>query len=223
MPVEVIESMSALKARANGALFLESNARRAQALEHYFSRRGIIQIAVSLDEKDARKWPKLLYPYPEKLEGQIEELNEKMKGHSEKRWKWQLAHLHASTKDTVAHAQKLADPLFWKHTMKRAVDSQYRSDARTIDLQSNLVSDPKYRPMIDAFVHNPEYRQQLTETVKTSIVYKNHKGLAQNAGARKKMQMDVSQSLVDKTDEQVRDAREQVDALKELLNWSKEK
>lgn len=223
MPVEVIESMAAFKVRAKGAPFLDSNVRRAQALEHYFSRRGIIQVDVSPDEKERKKWPKLLYPYPEKLEGQILELNEKLKGHSSKRWKWQLAHLHASSKDTLAHAQKLADPLFWTHLAKRATDSQYRADARTIDLQSNLVSDPKYRPMIEAFVHNPEYRQRLTETVKTSIVYQDHKGLAQNAGARKKMQMDVSQSLMDKTDDQVREAREQMDALKELLNWSKEK
>ncbi len=219
MSIEVFESMEKLKKRLEGASFLESNQNRKKALEYYFSKRGIVQLDVEIPNA---KWPALVYPGVEKLEDQIGELALKHKDQSTKNWNWQMTHLKASSKNAVAHVQKVTDPLYWKHVSKKITDSQYRNDARTIDLHSSLISDAKYRPMIDAFVHNEEYRKQLTETVKTSIVYKNHKGLAKHADDRKQLQMDVSKSLMGKTQEQVNETQKQIFALKELLKWGKE-
>jgi hypothetical protein len=220
MPVEIFDSLDKIKTRFAGAPFLSTHPRRAKALEQYFSRRGIVQL-----DTDAKPnhWPALRYPHREKLSAQIDELTLKHRDHTSKKWHWQMTHLKASSKEMVAHAQKVTDPLYWKHLAKSVTDSQYRDDARAIDLHASLISDKKYRPMIDAFVNNEEYRKQLTETVKTSIVYKDHKGLAKHAGDRKKLQMDVSKSLVEKTHIQVVDAQEQLFALKELLKWSQEK
>ncbi len=220
MPVEVFDSLDKIKTRFDGAPFLSTNPRRTKALEHYFSKRGIVQLDMNVK---SGKWPTLSYPHAEKLQLQIEDLAEKHRGHTSKKWQWQLTHLKASSKDVMAHAQKVTDPLYWKHLAKSATDGQYRDDARAIDLHASLISDKKYRPMIEAFVQNPEYRKQLTETVKTSIVYKDHKGLAKHAGDRRQLQMDVSRSLVAKTHEQVVDSQEQLFALKELLKWSHEK
>lgn len=220
MPVEVFDNIEKIKARFSGAPFLAANPRRTKALEHYFSKRGIVQLNTALN---TGKWPALSYPHAEKLLVQIDELTEKHRDHTSKKWHWQMTHLKASSKDMMAHAQKVTDPLYWKHIAKSAVDGQYRDDARAIDLHASLISDKKYRPMIEAFVNNEDYRKQLTETVKTSIVYKDHKGLAKHADDRRQLQMDVSKSLVAKTHEQVVDAQAQLFALKELLKWSQEK
>lgn len=220
MSVEVFDSLEKIKLRFSGAPFLDTNPRRAKALEHYFSKRGIVQLDTA---SNAGKWPVLSYPHAQKLQTQIDELTEKHRDHTSKKWHWQMTHLKASSKDMMAHAQKVADPLYWKHIAKSFTDGQYRDDARAIDLHASLISDKKYRPMIEAFVQNPDYRKQLTETVKTSIVYKDHKGLAKHADDRRQLQMDVSRSLVAKTHEQVVESQEQLFALKELLKWSQEK
>ena len=220
MTTEVFESMEKIKARFAGAPFLDTNARRKKALEHYFSRRGVIQLDVNAKPG---KWPALSYPHAEKLQNQIVELSQKHRDHTSKKWHWQVTHLKASSKDVLAHAQKVTDPLYWQHIAKTVTDGEYRDAAKAIDLHATLISDKKYRPMIEAFVNNEEYRKQLTETVKTSIVYKDHKGLAKHADDRRKLQMDVSKSLVAKTHIQVEDAQSQLFALKELLKWSQEK
>lgn len=219
MPVEVFDSIEKIKTAFGGAPFLETNPRRTKALEQYFSRRGIVQLETTLKQG---RWPELHYPHAQKLNAQIAELSQKHRDHTSKKWHWQMTHLKASSKEMVAHAQKVTDPLYWKHLAKSVTDGQYRHDARAIDLHASLISDKKYRPMIDAFVNNEEYRKQLTETVKTSIVYKDHKGLAKHADERKKLQMDVSKSLVEKTHIQVVEAQEQLFALKELLKWNLE-
>lgn len=219
MPVEVFDSLAKIKSRFSDSSFLETNPRRVKALEDYFSRRGIVQLDTTVKRG---KWPALHYPHAEKLTTQIVELTQKHRDHTSKKWHWQMTHLKASSKETLAHAQKVTDPLYWKHLAKSLVDGQYRSDAKTIDLHSSLLADKKYRPMIDAFVNNEDYRKQLTETVKTSIVYKDHQGLAKHANDKKQLQMDVSRSLVEKTHVQVVDARNQLFSLKELLKWSAE-
>jgi hypothetical protein len=219
MAAEVFESIEKIKENFDGASFLETNGRRKKALEHYFSRHGIVQLGV-----DARKggWPVLIYPTPEKLSMQIDSLTQKRRVHAEKKRSWQLTHLKASSKDVVAHAKKIVDPLYWQHVAKTFTDGEYRDSAKAIDLHASLVSDSKYRPMIDAFVHNPEYRKQLTETVKISPVYQHHKGLAKHAEDRKKLQMDVSKSMVKRSHEKMEESGEQLETFKELLKWSKE-
>lgn len=220
MVVEVFDSLEKLSARFKETPFFARESPRKRALAHYFSRRGIVQLELDAESKD---WPRLVYPTPEKLEEQITSLERKHRDQSSKKKEWQATHFKASSKEVMAHAKKLTDPLFWKHVAKSATDSNYRADARTIDLHSSLISDAKYRPMIEAFVENPEYRKQLTETVKTSPVYKNHKGLAKHADDRRQLQLEVSKSMLEQSDEQLKDYHAQLSALRELLKWSEGK
>lgn len=217
---EVFDSMEKIQARFSGAPFLESNPRRKKALEAYFSRRGVVQL-----EMDAKKkgWPTLVYPTPEKLQQQVGEWEEKHKDHAAKKWKWQVTHLQASSNEAVAHAKKIADPLYWKHVMQSLTNAEYRADSKQMNFHPSILTDEKYRPMMQAFVDNPDYRKQLSETVKTSPVYQNHKGLANQAKEKRKLKMEVSKSLIDKTSVQVKESQDQLFMLKELLNWSEEK
>ncbi|MFH0970654.1 MAG: hypothetical protein V1776_04320 [Candidatus Diapherotrites archaeon] len=214
----VFDSVEKIQKAFDGAPFLDTNPRRKKAIEYYFQKRGVLQ----LETTSPTNWPRLVYPTPEKLEKQIQEFTLRHQEQTSKKWQWQMAHLRELSYDTFAHAKKVTDPLFWKHVSKKVMDREYRDDSKTIDLKSSLISDEKYRPMIAAFVDNPEYRKQLTETVKHSPVYQNHKGLAQHAKERRKLKKEVSASQIKRSHHIVSEHREQLFALKELLNWSKE-
>ncbi len=219
MGVEVFDSLEKIRSRLDGAKFLETHSNRKKALEYYFSKRGVVQLDVGTNP---RAWPALIYPTRDKLALQVKSLETRHKEHSSKKWNWQMTHLKTSSNQLIAHAQKIADPLYWKHLSKVVTDKEYRDAAKTIDLQPTLMADEKYRPMMEAFVHNPEYRKQLTEAVKTSPVYQNHKGLGKHAEDRRQLKMDVSKNIVEKTSVQVKENQEHLFALKELLSWSKE-
>lgn len=216
---EVFDSMEKIVLHFKGATFLDNNPRRKKALEHYFARRGVVQLEMNPKQSG---WPALVYPTPEKLRMQVDEWENKHKDHAAKKWKWQMTHLQASSNEAVAHAKKVADPLYWKHVFQSLTNTDYRTDASLMNFHPTILTDEKYRPMMEAFVNNPDYRKQLSETVKTSPVYQNHKGLANQAKEKQKLKMDVSKSLIEKTSGQVKESQEQLFMLKELLNWSQE-
>jgi hypothetical protein len=217
---EVFDSLEKIQTRFGGAPFLEGNPRRKKALAAYFSKRGVVQLEV--DEKK-KGWPSLVYPTPDKLKAQVGEWEGKHKDHAAKKWQWQVTHLQASSNETVAHAKKVVDPLYWKHIFHSVTDSEYRADAQQMNFHPSILTDEKYRPMMQAFVDNPDYRKQLSETVKTSPVYQNHKGLANQAREKRKLKMEVSKSLIDKTNIHVKESQDQLFMFKELLRWSEEK
>lgn len=221
---EVIESIASFEKKCNGADFLSRDALRKRALEHYFARKGIIQVEFPLSEEGTPKftdWPVLIYPSADKLQGQIEELEQKQKHFFSSKWNWQLTHAKARTRDVVQHAKKLVDPLFWQHLTKNATDQEYRSAAKSIGIKSKLIANTKYRPMIQNFVHNPDYRAQLLETVKHSPAYQHHEGLAKNAEQQKELQLHISSSQLAKTQTKLLEIESQLTSLRELLRWSK--
>ncbi|MEK6970697.1 MAG: hypothetical protein AABW68_03295 [archaeon] len=217
---DLFDSMEKIREHFDGASFLDGNPRRTRALESYFSRRGVIQLD---SMKDSGSWPVLAYPTSDKLRGMVADWEVRHRIHAAKKWQWQITHLRASSNGTIAHAKKVIDPLYWKHIAQSLTDAEYRSDSRRMDFHPSILMDEKYRPMMDAFVNNPDYRRQLSETVRTSPVYRDHKGLANQAKEKRKMKMEVAQSLIDKTGEQLKESRDQLFMLKELLRWSEEK
>ena len=220
---DVIDSMATLEKKCNGALFLQSSSHRKKALEHYFARKGIVQLDLDSVEKNPHAWPPLIYPPQEKLVAQIEELEKKQKVSFSNKWNWQLTHMKARTRDVVAHTKKLVDPLFWQHITKNATDKEYHDASKSIGIKSKLIANEKYRPMIQNFVHNPEYRAQLVETVKHSPAYRDHQGLARNAEQQKELQLHISQSQLDKTETRLQEVEAQLQSLRELLKWSAER
>ncbi len=215
---EVIESLEKFKLLSPNARFFEKDSYRVQALEHYFSRRGIIQVEFLKENA----WPVLVYPPKEKLESQISELMQKQKQSFSSKWGWQMTQLKARTRNAVDHTKKLSDPLFWQHVAKTATDKEYRIAAKSIGLKSKLIAHEKYRPMIDSFVNNPEYRSQLVETVKHSPAYRMHEGLAKSAEQQKELHLNISASQLKKTQTKLDEYELHLQSLKELLKWSKE-
>ncbi|QQR92889.1 MAG: hypothetical protein IPJ89_01430 [Candidatus Iainarchaeum archaeon] len=223
---EVIESIASFEKKCDGADFLSRDAQRKKALEQYFGRKGIIQVEFPRSEEGTlqfKDWPSLIYPPTDKLQLQIDELEEKRKRFFSSKWNWQLTHAKARTRDVVQHAKKLVDPLFWQHLTKNATDKEYRSAAKSIGIRSKLIANEKYRPMIQNFVHNPDYRAQLLETVKHSPAYQHHEGLAKNADQQKELQLHISSSQLEKTEAKLLEIESQLASLRELLRWSKER
>jgi hypothetical protein len=218
MSVEVFNSMEKLRKRFEKASFFELESNRLEALRYHFQKGGVIQI----DSNVGKEWPKLIYPSQKKLLEQIERFSKQHRTFSSQRRSWELNLFKAKSQNTLAHVRKIVDPLFWQHIAKKAVDEQYRKDAEAIDLHSRLISHQKYRPMINAFVNNEEYRKQLTQTVKESIVYKDHKGLARHAEETRKLQMTVSGEQKEKASKKLDINQRQLFVLKELLKWSRE-
>ena len=121
------------------------------------------------------------------------------------------------------HALKFLDPLYWKHVSKSLLDKDYSQDATSIKLPAQMVVEPKYRPMIKMFVNDLDYRKQLTETVQTSIFYKQDKRVAKYAGELREFRITTSNRNLETVQKKINDLATQVSSLEVMLEWVREK
>src|SRR3990172_1554982 len=49
--------------------------------------------------------------------------------------------------------------LYRNHLKKSIIDGDYRKDVKSVKMPVNMVSEPKYRPMIEAFLNDFDYRK----------------------------------------------------------------
>lgn len=191
---------------------------RLSHLKRYFERGGVISLAALPVNGN---WPEVVYPTKLKLKKEIQKL-EKQKQTLEKRVnEWKGTHRTAQLSDVTNNVKKFGDKLYWRHTQKYFTDPDYRKDADAVKLPVHLVSNPKYRPMINTFVNDTEYRKQLTETVSTSIVYKDDKRVAKLADQQKQFRLEQSKKNVDSIQKQVDESKTEIAMLREIENWSK--
>jgi hypothetical protein len=190
---------------------------RTKALEVYFNANGVIRAYPS-----EKNWPKLTYPSCFVLEKKLSELKNKKSLFKKNLGSWEKKYSDAENYHKNNQIKKLKEPLFWKHQMKMLTDADYRNDVAQVKLPVHLVSDNKWKPMVKMFVTDLEYRKQLAETVRESIIYKKDKKVAKYADELKDFRMKTS-------DKQVKDLEKKIEkidllekALKELLKWSKE-
>jgi len=192
---------------------------RARALKRYFSKGGVIRLAS--ESKDS--WPSLAYP----SKSRVQQLSEEAKSLKElfegKRKDWIRAYNDARVYHLKLHAKKLANPLFWKHVGKKLTDKDYRLDADTVKLPSELVADRKYKAMVEMFVNNLDYRKQLTETVKNSIVYKNSNNrLAKYLDQLQDFRKGVSNSQIEELNKKVRELEADLEMFAIMQKWASE-
>jgi len=190
---------------------------RRHALEKYFAIGGVVKAFNSDNE-----WPKLAYPTSVVLDSKIDEVHSKKKFLEEKLHGWKKTHSSAANYHQVNQIMKLKEPLYWKHMAKMATDSDYRKDADTVKLPAHLVSDKKWQPMVKMFVNDLEYRKQLAETVRTSIVYKKDKKVAKYADELKDFRMETSGKQITDLDKKIFDLSETESALHEMQKWARE-
>lgn len=220
MAGEVVSSMDLLSKRFPDATFWRQENARVQALKVYFSNGGIISISPnSAGKKEA--WPKLLYPNSTRVEQQIADLEEKRRLFSAKKKDWGHKRMEAETQDLRHNIKKFGDALYWKHMTKMLTDKDYRADYNAVKMPTHLVSDPRYRGMVNKFVNDFEYRKQLAETVQHSIVYKKNKRVAKYASDVNEFRAGISSYKEEQASKKLEELDNQINALREILRWSK--
>ncbi|HLC92795.1 MAG TPA: hypothetical protein VJH23_03735 [archaeon] len=190
---------------------------RADALKIYFNRGGVISAV-----KTSKPWPKLIYPTPLRMDAQIKEL-EALRSHygkKEKEWKEKLH--GAKTYHQRHQVMKFSEPLYWQHTAKSLTDKEYKSDAQKVGLPVHLSADPKWKPMINMFVNDVEYRKNLVETVQTSIVYKKDKKVAKYADVLQALRSEISESKLADLKKKITQLDGEINALKSIKKWAQE-
>ncbi|MBI2530346.1 MAG: hypothetical protein HYW05_04350 [Candidatus Diapherotrites archaeon] len=160
----------------------------AEAFRRYFSKGGVISIA----EKRENDWPKLSYPSRSRINSQIKELEEMRSSLQKQHGSWKKKQNSAKSYEITQHFKKLSEPLYWKHLLKAATSKDYKNDAEAVKLPAHLVSDKRWKPMVNMFVNNIDYRKQLTETVQHSVVYKKHRKLAKYSDDLQNFRIEVS-------------------------------
>jgi len=153
---------------------------------------------------------------------QIKEL-ELLKSHYEKKeteWKGKLS--GAKTYHARHQVLKFSEPLYWQHTAKAFTDKGYKEDAQKVGLPVHLSADPKWKPMINMFVNDVEYRKNLVETVQTSIVYKNDKRVAKYADVLQALRSEISESKLAELRKKIDKLSEEIGSLKLIKKWTQE-
>jgi hypothetical protein len=196
---------------------IPNNENRRNALIQYFKIGGVIKAYESDNE-----WPKITYPNYFVLERKLKELKEKKDVYNRNLSVWKKKYSTASRYHTTNQIKKLKEPLYWKHLAKMATSADYRKDADQVKLPVHLVGDDKWKPMVKMFVNDLDYRKQLSETVKTSIVYKKDKKVAKYADDLKDFRMNTSKKQMDMLEKKIDEIKKTESALKELQKWSKE-
>lgn len=212
---EILSSFDAFADAFSNQSFAKGDSARHTALKRYFEKGGVMKLS-----PNGSNWPKVLYPAPERLRAQLDEANRIRNDLEKKRASWDKTRLSAKHHDFSLHMKKMVDPLYWQHQMKQLTDKDYRNDAARVALPTRLVSDKRYRPMMEMFVNNIDYRKQLAETVETSIVYKNSK-IAKYAQERMGLRQEVSENQIEDLIGKIKEVDEDINMLKEMLNWAK--
>lgn len=196
----------------------EKDSARLSALRRYFFRGGVINISSISKEGD---WPEIVYPTQLRLKKLLGDVIVLKKNWLGKKAGWERQLNKAKMQDVTDEIMKFADPLFWKHLVKYYSNVDYKSDADAVKLPVRLVAEKRWRPMINMFVNDLDYRKQLTETVQKSVVYANDKRLAKYAEQLKSFRLEQSNRELGNVAKQFKEIDADIEMYKELLKWVK--
>ncbi len=214
MKHDVMSSSDAFKSRYK----VKDKPERLEALEKYFSYGGVISVS-----KSSGIWPKLIYPSIERIESQINELNEKKIQFIKKENDWKKRLNEAKNYHAKHHLLKLKEPLYWQHIQRIIMDKEYREDAEIVGLPAHLASDERYKPMIKMFLQDLDYRKNLVETVKNSLAYKKDKRLAKYADMLQGLRAEMSDSMIKSISKKIVEIEDQIKTLRLIKQWAEEK
>ena len=195
---------------------IEKDVEKKAALETYFRIGGIVSAVRE------RGTVRINYPDYLRLKKQLEDIERQIKFLEEKKKFWEKKKFDAKVYDIKNKALMFFSPTFWKHLQKYFTDSEYKRAAETVKLPVEMVSEPKYKAMIEMFVNNEEYRKQLVETVNESIVYKSDKRVAKYAHTLQKFRLDTAEQNLNNINKKIEHLKEAKKAIKVIMKWLKE-
>ncbi len=204
---------------ANTELNLDSNPSRVDALKDYFAFGGF----VSLISSGNGSWPKLIYPSKQRVLFQLNELNGTRKLFESKLGDWKKKSSEAKNYKNMIFLKKFSEPIYWKHLMKKATDKEYSNSVDRVKLPVDLVADKKYKPMIETFLKDDEYRRQLIEAFENSVVYKKDRRLAKHASHLQEFRQEVSETKIKEISKKLESINKNISCLQEIMKWSENK
>ena len=190
---------------------------RRDALVRYFSIGGVIKA-----HDTGKEWPSITYPSRDVLAKKLEEVRHKKDIYKEKMGSWKKSKNSAALYHQLHQFKKLKEPLYWKHLAKSATDPDYKKDSDAVKLPAHLVADKKWKPMVKMFVNDLEYRKQLSETVKTSIVYRKDKKVGKYADDLQGFRVETSSKQIVELEKKLEVLDKTEEALRAIQKWAKE-
>lgn len=213
----IISSFSRFEEHLEGNPVLNKESKRLNALKKYFASGGVVSIVPK-----ENTWPKLLYPNTSTLQHRMKRFKDQREKFAIKKKMWDKKLSDSKSYFVKQNFLKLKEPLYWKHAVKKIIDSDYNKDASTVQLPVNLVADPRWKPMVKTFVNDIEYRKQLTETVNTSVVYKNDKKVAKYAGELQDFRAGVANKKLEFLNTKISELDAIIETLNHMVEWAKE-
>ena len=196
----------------------EKESARLSALKRYFARGGVINLATLPNDGN---WPEIVYPTQQRLKQLLGEASAQRRRWNDKRNEWQARFSKAKMQDVTDEIKKFADPLFWQHLAKYYSNKDYRQDADAVKLPVKLIAEKRWKPMIQMFVNDLDYRKQLTETVRSSVVYAKDKRLAKYAEQLKEFRLQQSSRELESVNKQLSEVETDIEMLQQLMKWAK--
>jgi hypothetical protein len=215
MEKEIISSFKQFKEVFKDKIDFNADRERIEALKDYFAFGGFISVS-----KTENGWPKLLYPSPLRLQQLIKDLSAEKELLLKKQRDWKQQRAKAKFYRLVNNVKKFKEPLYWKHLAKLIYDLDYRNDAKTVKLPAELVADKRWKPMINMFVNNFEYRKQLTETFENSIVYEKDRELAKYAHQLQEFRREISEKKIEFLQKKIDETNKQIKVYQTILKWA---
>ena len=189
---------------------------RVSALQHYFSKGGVIKISSA-----GSPWPSLAYPSVFSLKNKMDFISKNRTLLLRKQSSWKQKLREASIYHFTNNVKKFKEKAYWQHLAKYASDAEYRADADSIKLPVHLLADKRWKPMIEMFVQDYDYRKKLAETVARSIVYKNDKRVARFADVIQSFRVSESSKKIEELQKKIDAMDRDLEAMKELMKWAK--
>ncbi|MCD6414895.1 MAG: hypothetical protein J7L23_04705 [Candidatus Diapherotrites archaeon] len=190
------------------SLNLPSN--RVEAVKTYL-RGGIIKLEGS----------KLVYPNVQRLEKQVQEREEKLRGLASQLKEWADREKKLKTDKKTDMAAVAVDPLYWEHKMKLMTDKEYREVYELVKPPMHLMNRKKWRKRIEMFVKSKEYRIRLKEA-RLSQIGKKREKMADEAETRMDFDRRLATLNKEKIEKKKRELEREVSAMRELIRWAKE-
>ncbi|MBU0636479.1 hypothetical protein KKE06_05625 [Candidatus Micrarchaeota archaeon] len=186
----VLSSIHSFREQFPGVNARFKGSKRLSHLERYFAKGGVLSIG---SVSNGENWPEITYPTRMKLKKDLEKLEFQKRELEKRMGSWKSKKTQAKWSDLTSEIKKFKEPLFWKHLRKYYTNQDYRKDADSVKLPVKLVSHQRWKPMIEMFVTDLDYRKQLTETVETSVVYAKDKRVARFADQQKAFRLEQSE------------------------------
>ncbi len=218
MQGKVISSITLFSSTYPNLKVAEGTDSRSVALKKYFSDGGVVSV-----EASGPAWPKLVYPSVSRLESQITTAATTKQNFEKEKARWEKKLLEENLYHFRHNVYKFSQPVYWKHVAKLLTNRDYKHDAGQVSLPAHLVSDKRWKPMVETFVNNIEYRKQLVETVQQGLVYKNSKKVGKYANDLREFRMEIATKKITALKEKIKQLDEQIKAFQEIRTWAKEK